>query len=197
MSIEGIPIESKQVVPRLNNLENQTIFARRQLNEEPQECRVIQADDLLLQDNKTKRYFRAQRQDLEYVTIPEQEGTEVIFVLKQQGQATVSYQIHGISWSPQYDLNILSDDCQHIFQAFAEITNGTKQEYKINRTELFSGDVLLQNDIRINRRRDRELSITRSRSRSRSSSEGSVMEDFDLDESTPTVGALGQLAGKT
>ncbi|CAF4685480.1 unnamed protein product [Rotaria sp. Silwood2] len=97
LSIEGIPIESKQVVPKANNLENQTIFVQRHSNEEPQECRVIQADDLLLQNIKTKRYFRAQRQEPEYVTIPEQEGTEATYVLKQQGKATLSYQIHGES----------------------------------------------------------------------------------------------------
>ncbi|CAF4713127.1 unnamed protein product, partial [Rotaria sp. Silwood2] len=72
LSIEGIPIESKQVVHKANNLQNQTIFVQRHSNEEPQECRVIQADDLLLQNIKTKRYFRAQRQEPEYVTIPEQ-----------------------------------------------------------------------------------------------------------------------------
>ncbi|CAF4041900.1 unnamed protein product [Rotaria sordida] len=155
LSIEGIPIESKQVVPHANNLENQTIFVRRNSNEEPQECRVIQADDLLLQNIKTKRYFRAQRHELEYVTMPEQKETEVSYVLKQQGKATLSYQIHGISWLPQYELSILSDDRQHTFQAFAEITNGTKQEYRIDRTELFSGDVHLQGEVEAKRRRDR------------------------------------------
>ncbi|CAF1250802.1 unnamed protein product [Rotaria sordida] len=159
LSIEGIPIESKQVVPHANNLENQTIFVRRNSNEEPQECRVIQADDLLLQNIKTKRYFRAQRHELEYVTMPEQKETEVSYVLKQQGKATLSYQIHGISWLPQYELSILSDDRQHTFQAFAEITNGTKQEYRIDRTELFSGDVHLQGEVEAKRRRDRSRSL--------------------------------------
>jgi hypothetical protein len=70
--------------------------------------------------------------------------------------------------------------------------NGTKQEYRIDRTELFSGDVRLEKEIGAKRLRDR------SRSRSRSSS-----EDFELDEEecdsyelTPTIDALGQLAGK-
>lgn len=98
LSIEGIPIESKCVVPKANNLENQTIFVRRHPKEEPRECCVIQADDLLLQDAQTKRYFRAQRHELEYVNIPEQEGTEVTYVLKHQGKATLSYQIHGESY---------------------------------------------------------------------------------------------------
>ncbi|CAF1203465.1 unnamed protein product [Rotaria sordida] len=159
LSIEGIPIESKQVVPHANNLENQTIFVRRYANEEPQECRVIQADELLLQNSKTKRYFRPQRHELEYVTMPEQKETEVTYVLKQQGKATLTYQIHGISWLPQYELSILSDDRQHTFQAFAEITNGTKQEYRIDRTELFSGDVHLQGEVEAKRRRDRSRSL--------------------------------------
>ncbi len=99
----------------------------------------------------------------------------------------------GISWSPQYDLNILSNDCQHIFQAFAEITNGTKQEYTIDQTELFGGDVCLEKEVGAKRRRDR------SRSRSRSSSENSGSEEdeeFNSCNLTPTVDALGELAGK-
>ena len=95
LSIAGIPIESKQFVSKANNLEHQTIFIQRYPNQEAKECLVIQADDLLLQDVKTKRYFRAQRNELEYVVTPEQEGTEVIYALKQQGNAILSYQIHG------------------------------------------------------------------------------------------------------
>jgi len=100
--------------------------------------------------------------------------------------------LKGISWSPQYDLNILSNDCQHIFQAFAEITNGTKQEYKIDQTELFGGDVCLEKVVGAKRRR------SRSRSRSRSSSENfeSDEEEFDSCNLTPTVDAQGELAGK-
>ncbi|CAF1136514.1 unnamed protein product [Rotaria sordida] len=191
LSIEGIPIESKQVVPHANNLENQTIFVRCNSNEEPQECRVIQADDLLLQNIKTKRYFRAQRHELEYVTMPEQKETEVSYVLKQQGKATLSYQIHGISWLPQYELSILSDDRQHTFQAFAEITNGTKQEYRIDRTELFSGDVHLQGEVEAKRRRDR----SRSRSRSLSVASEEDREEFDCRGMTLTIDTLGELAG--
>jgi hypothetical protein len=97
LSIEGIPIQSKQVIPKASNLENQTIFVRRNSPGEVQECRVIQADDLLLQDINTNRYFRGHRDQLEYVNIPEQEGTEVTYALKNEGKATLSYQIHGES----------------------------------------------------------------------------------------------------
>ncbi|CAF2099551.1 unnamed protein product [Rotaria magnacalcarata] len=191
LSIEGVPIESKQIVPKANNLENQTIFVQRHSNEEPQECNVIQADDLLLQNIKTKRYFFAQRHEIEYVNIPEQEETAVTYVLKHQGKATLSYQIQGITWSPQYDLSIQSDDCQHIFQAFAEITNGTKQVYRIDRTELLGGDIVLQRDVASKRRRDR----SRSRSRSLSETSDEDDEEFDSCDITPTVGELGELAG--
>ena len=95
LSIEGIPIQSKQVATKQNNLQNQTVFIRRYSHEEPRECRVIQADTLLLQDVKTNRYFQAQRHELEYSNIPEAEGTEVIYDLKHQGKATLGYQICG------------------------------------------------------------------------------------------------------
>ncbi|UJR17218.1 hypothetical protein I4U23_004113 [Adineta vaga] len=192
LSIEGIPIESKQLVSKANNLENQIVFLRRSVNEQPQECRVIQGDDLLLQDNQTKRYIHAQRNELEYVTTPEQEGTEIIYVLKQQGKATLSYQMHGISWSTQYELNILTDDCQHTIQAFAEIINGTKQEYNIDRVELLANDVILQRESGLKRRCFRLRS--RSRSRSRSDSSDEYDEDFDELDLTPSVTVQKELA---
>lgn len=104
------------------------------------------------------------------------------------------FNIKGISWSPQYDLNILSDDSQHTFQAFAEITNGTKQEYKISRTELFGGDVCLEKELVVKRRRVRSRSRSRSRSLSNDSDSGD--SEFGIRDLTPTVNALGEIGGK-
>ena len=95
LSVEGIPVNTQNAVTKANNLENQTVFVRRP-REEPIECQVIRPNDLLLKDVKTGRYIRAQQHELEYVTIPEEEGTEVTFALKQQGEATLSYLIHGM-----------------------------------------------------------------------------------------------------
>jgi hypothetical protein len=95
LSMAGVPVISKQIVTKANNLENQTIFVQRHSNAELKECRVIQADDLLVQDVKTNRFFFAQRHELEYATIPEKEGTEVIYRLKESGKATLSYRIQG------------------------------------------------------------------------------------------------------
>lgn len=60
---------------------------------------------------------------------------------------------------------------------------------------MFGGDVLLQRDIAAKRRRER----SRSRSRSRSLSETIEEEeddDFDLCDTTPTIDAQGELAGR-
>ncbi|CAF4086301.1 unnamed protein product, partial [Adineta steineri] len=95
-----------------------------------------------------------------------------------------------ISWSPQYDLNILSDDCQHAFQAFAQIKNETKQEYRIDRIELIGGDIILQRENGTKRRRDR----SRSRSRSLSIVSDEDEEEFDSCNMTPTIDSLGELA---
>jgi len=97
---------------------------------------------LLLKDIKTGRFLRAQASELEYVTIPEEEGTEVTFALKQAGEATLSYLIQGITWSPRYNLKVQAD--LHTFEAWADMTNDTKRDYKIKHTELFGGDVTLQ-----------------------------------------------------
>jgi hypothetical protein len=94
LSVEGIEVISQNSVTKANNLENQTVFIRRS-RELPVECQVIRANDLLLKEIKSGRYIRAQNQELEYVNIPEEEGTEVTFALKQQGDATLSYLING------------------------------------------------------------------------------------------------------
>ena len=96
---------------------------------------------------ETQRYFRTGLSDIEYVDIPQQEG-----------KVALSYQIRGKFVSIEdffefsyfeiiYDLTILSKDYQHTFQAFAEMNNETKQEYQIDRTELFTGDIRLETDL--------------------------------------------------
>lgn len=141
LTVEGIPVNSQNSVTKANNLENQTVFLRRP-REEPIECLVVRPNDLLLKDIKTGRYLRASHHELEFVNIPEEEGQEVTFALKQPGEATLSYLIQGITWSPRYNLKVESDG--HQFEAWADMTNNTKRDYKIKRTELFGGDVHLQ-----------------------------------------------------
>ncbi|CAF3955726.1 unnamed protein product [Rotaria sp. Silwood1] len=141
LCVEGISVNSQNSVTKANNLENQIVFVRRP-REEPIECLVIRPNDLLLKEVKTGRFIRAQHHELEYVNIPEEEGQEVTFALKQPGEATLSYLIHGITWSPRYNLKVESDG--HLFEAWADMTNNTKRDYKIKRTELFGGDVNLQ-----------------------------------------------------
>jgi hypothetical protein len=94
LNVEGIEVTSQNSVTKANNLENQIVFLRRP-REQPVECQVIRANDLLLKDIKTGRFIRGQNHELEYVNIPEEEGQEVTFALKQQGDATLSYLING------------------------------------------------------------------------------------------------------
>ena len=94
LNIEGIDVISQNSVEKANNLENQIVYIRRQ-RELPIECQVIRANDFLLKDIKTGRFIRAQQHELEYVNIPEEEGQEVTFALKQPGEATLSYLING------------------------------------------------------------------------------------------------------
>ena len=94
LNVEGIDVLSQNSVTKANNLEGQTVFIRRP-HEAPIECQVIRANDLLLKDVKTGRFIRAQNHELEYVNIPEEEGTEVTFALNQPGDAFLSYLING------------------------------------------------------------------------------------------------------
>ena len=76
-------------------MENKSVFVRFGAQAEPAECRVIRADDLLLQDVTTKRYFSGHDHKLEYISVPEQEGTEITFDLEKSGKITVSYMVQG------------------------------------------------------------------------------------------------------
>jgi hypothetical protein len=103
--------------------------------------------------------------------------------------------ILGISWSAQYYLDILSQGSQHMFEAFANITNATRQEYDISRTELFGGNVEFRSPI-IPRFRRRSTSCNRSRSRSRSlCSVDEDEDDTDCCDIMPIIQAQQELAG--
>ena len=141
LSVEGIEVLSQNSVTKANNLENQTVFIRRAKGD-PIECEVVRASDLLLKEKATGRFIRGANHELEYVSIPEEEGQEITFALKQSGNATLSYLINGIQWSPRYNLNVSPDD--HGFEAWADMINRTKRDYQIKHTELFGGDVQLR-----------------------------------------------------
>lgn len=96
LCVEGISVQSQNSVTKANNLENQTVYLRRP-REDPIECVVIRPNDLLLKCVKTGRFIRANQSELEYVNIPEEEGQEVTFALKEPGEAILSYLIHGKS----------------------------------------------------------------------------------------------------
>ena len=116
------------------------------------------------------------------------------------GGCTVNFDFTfaGITWSPQYYLNILSEDCQHTFEGFADINNQTKQEFKINRTELISGDAFL--GIRQNTKygvRNRRCASESSMMMDEEDQEEDTMADL-VDRSTMrTIDSLPEFAGKT
>ena len=103
----------------------------------------------------------------------------------------------GITWSPQYFLDVLSDEGQHTFQAFADIMNQTKQEFCINRTELISGEAVLgiSNNSKYGFRR------RRSRSESIRSESSLVLDEDDeplnkLTRAMPAIDSLPEIGGK-
>jgi hypothetical protein len=106
LSVEGIDVISQNSVRKANNLENQIVYLRRP-REHPIECQVIRANDLLLKDIKTGRFIRGQQNELEYVHIPEEEGQEVTFALKEPGDATLSYLINGKEFFRNFYSNFL------------------------------------------------------------------------------------------
>ena len=177
LNVEGSEVISQNSVTKANNLDNQIVYLRRP-REDAIKCQIIRANDFLLQDIQTGRYIRAQQHELEYVNIPEEEGQEVTFALKQPGEAILSYLINGIQWSPRYNLNIQSDS--HLFEAWADMKNNTKRDYQIKHTELFGGDVHLQQSFHQPRHAMRKCCMA---------------ECCCCDCSAPTIEAQGELAG--
>ena len=106
--------------------------------------------------------------------------------------ATSYYQLCllGINWSPQYFLDVLSEEGQHNFQGFADIKNQTKQEFYINRTELISGEAVLgiASNTRYGRRRSLCLSDT--------SLCDDEEEEYVASRNMPAIDSLPELAGK-
>lgn len=142
LTLEGVDVLTQTSQQVLNTLEGQKVLVKK--GTELVEAEVVRANDLLLKDLKTGRYFYADPRDIEYLTLPEQPALRVDFLLSKGGNATLSYLTQGISWSPRYNLNL--SDNGHTFNAWADIRNNTGRKITVDRTELFGGDVNLQQD---------------------------------------------------
>ncbi|WP_119673511.1 DUF4139 domain-containing protein [Deinococcus sp. RM] len=147
LDLEGLTFTQaiqKQEANWLTSLEGQTIYLRRDGKTEP--VTLIRARDLLVKDAQG-RYFTARYEDLQFDAAPPanpQAPTQsVTYTLAQPGKGTLSYLTRAVTWTPRYTLKASSGGAQ--LSALADIRNTTEQAYDVRTTELYAGDVNIQN----------------------------------------------------
>ncbi|GGR82995.1 DUF4139 domain-containing protein [Deinococcus sedimenti] len=147
LDLEGLSFTQaiqKQEANWLTSLEGQTIYLRRDGKTEP--VTLIRARDLLVKDAQG-RYFTARYEDLQFDVAPPanpQAPTQsVTYTLAQPGKGTLSYLTRAVTWTPRYTLKASSGGAQ--LSALADIRNTTEQAYDVRTTELYAGDVNIQN----------------------------------------------------
>ncbi|CAF0815225.1 unnamed protein product [Adineta steineri] len=115
------------------------------------DCKIIQAkiidpQTMLLENLETGTYFYADKHSIEYkYKRPSKSGVTLAFHFhntKTNYNGTLAYLIKGITWLPNYDLSITNfDTCS--LRGYAVIRNNQQQEYEVNNTYLYSGDIQL------------------------------------------------------
>ncbi|GEM46207.1 hypothetical protein [Deinococcus cellulosilyticus] len=139
LTLEGVDVLSQTSQQVMTTLQGQKVLVQK--GNELIEAEVVRADDFLLKDLKTGRYFYADPRNIEYLSAPQQPSFQVDFLIAKGGNATLSYLTQGITWTPRYNLNIT--DNGHTFNAWADIRNNTGRKLTVDHTELFGGDVNL------------------------------------------------------
>ncbi|GGJ31980.1 DUF4139 domain-containing protein [Deinococcus roseus] len=139
LTLEGLDVLNQTSRQVISSLEGQKVLVQK--GNETIEAEVIRAEDFLLKDLKTGRYFYGDPRSIEYLSVPQLPSYQVDFLVSRPGKGTLSYLTQGITWNPRYNLNIT--DAGHTFAAWADITNNTGRKLTVDNTELFGGDVNL------------------------------------------------------
>ncbi|MBZ9749382.1 DUF4139 domain-containing protein [Deinococcus sp. HMF7604] len=134
----------KQEPNWLANLEGKTVYLKRDGELEP--VTLVRARDLLVKDAQG-RYFNARYEDLQFDVLPpvnaQRPTQSVTYTLARPGQGTLGYLTRAVTWQPRYTLKASSAGAQ--LGALADIRNTTEQPYEVQNTELYAGDVNVQN----------------------------------------------------
>ncbi|CAF3875042.1 unnamed protein product [Rotaria magnacalcarata] len=150
ISWDGTPFVKQEVLNTIDTLKNATVIVRPSYDCTCKsiEATIVDPNTMLLRNLATNGYFYADSRSIEYSSVkPDDGGTTVRFEFKNSStnfNGTLSYLMRGITWLPSYDLCI-QDDNTCSFQAYANIRNNQQQEYQINNTYFYSGDIQLAN----------------------------------------------------
>lgn len=145
LDLEGLPY-LKAVQQRQNSwltsLEGQEVTLREGTEGKEQTVTLVRAADLLIKD-AAGRYRNVRFEQLAFPKLPPlnaQNPTQnMTYTLKAAGKGTLTYLTRQITWTPRYTLRASGSNA--VLTANADIRNSTEQSYEVSATELFSGDV--------------------------------------------------------
>ena len=132
----------------LKGLEGQQLILRELGSSDPgktQTVTLIRADDLLIQD-ASGQYRNVSYGQLSFPTPPplnaQQPQQSLVYSLIKPGSGTLSYLTRALSWTPRYSLKTSGGSA--VLSALADIRNASDQPYNVIATELFAGQVDIQ-----------------------------------------------------
>lgn len=149
LDLEGLSFDSLSLQQNQNWLstqEGKTVYLRGE-NGQTQPVTLVRALDLLVKDAQG-RYFNVQMQDLQFDAAPPLYAQRAIqtleFKLPAAGKGTLSYLTRSMNWSPRYTLKASAAGAN--LSALADIRNNSDNDYQIEKTELYAGDVEVGGD---------------------------------------------------
>ena len=129
----------------LTNLEGKSVTLRE--GDKTQTVTLIRAADLLIKD-ASGQYRNVSYAQLSFPVLPplnaQQPGQRLIYSLTKPGNGDLSYLTSALGWTPRYTLQTSGSAAS--LSALADIRNSSDQVYTVTATELFAGQVDIQNN---------------------------------------------------
>jgi hypothetical protein len=146
LDLDGVAFSSavqKQEANWLTSLEGKPVFLR--TGDKIETVTLIRARDLLIKDAQG-RYRNVSYSDLSFSDLPPlnpQSPTQTLtYTVPSGATGTLSYLTRAVTWSPRFTLKASNAGAQ--LSALADIRNGTELPYNVQNTELYAGDVEVQ-----------------------------------------------------
>ncbi len=146
LDLDGVAFSSavqKQEANWLTSLEGKPVFLR--TGDKIETVTLIRARDLLIKDAQG-RYRNVAYSDLSFTDLPPlnpQSPTQTLtYTVPNGATGTLSYLTRAVTWSPRFTLKASNAGAQ--LSALADIRNGTELPYNVQNTELYAGDVEVQ-----------------------------------------------------
>ncbi|WP_293914534.1 hypothetical protein [Deinococcus sp.] len=150
IDLEGLNITQAvqtRDVSWLAGLEGQTLTLRENgaQGNTTERVTLVRAADLLIKD-ASGQYRNVSFAQLSFPSLPPENAQnptqKLVYTLTQPGKGTLSYLTRALAWTPRYTLKTSSSSAT--LSALADIRNNSDQAYNVTATELFAGQVDVQ-----------------------------------------------------